>query len=250
MAFGGNGPLFTVGTSNPDIFFTNTFDDPNSWVQYQTDLPAMPLSVFASNESPPSVYTITGPNQLNISITDGPWRATTPPWPTGDQFAGRGSAPGEAFAIDRANNDLYTVGVDPNLNEAAAVLKSQASSHGLRWSRLTGTAVAAPGTAGMLKQDEVVKTVYPDSSSRAVIVGTDGTATPSAVYGAATIWRLNNSDVSDSSHHWRPWVNGLPAGTQPIAWITGTYGDDGVYYYYVATWGRGIWKREARGGDF
>ena len=253
MAFGGTGPLFTTGTSNPNIFFTNTFDDPNSWVQYQANLPSIPWSVFASNESTPSVYAITGTNQLNISITGGSWRPPiTPPWPTGDGFGGNGSAAGAVFAIDRATSDLYTVGVsNPTTDQIApVVLKSLASAHGLRWSLLTGTVTPAPATPGKLKQDEVVKAIYPDSSSRAVIVGTDGTAAASSVYGAATVWRLNNSDVSDSSHHWRPWVNGLPAGTQPIAWITGTYGDDGVYYYYIATWGRGIWKREARGGDF
>jgi len=57
-----------------------------------------------------------------------------------------------------------------------------------------------------------------------------------------------SSDATDSSHHWRPWVNGLPVGTQPISWITGQW-ENGVYYYYAAAFGRTVWKREARGGD-
>ena len=92
------------------------------------------------------------------------------------------------------------------------------------------------------------QTITVDSSSRTPIVGTNGTAAPSSVYGAATVYRLNNADVGDTSHHWRPWVNGLPVGTQDISWMTGQY-ENGVFYIYAATWGRGIWKREARGGD-
>ncbi len=60
--------------------------------------------------------------------------------------------------------------------------------------------------------------------------------------------RLHNVDVNDNSHHWRPWVNGLPVGMQPVYWITGQW-ENGVYYYYAAIFGRGVWKREARGGD-
>ena len=122
--------------------------------------------------------------------------------------------------------------------------KTKVGNYGSTWTALTGTTNAIPG---QLKQTEIVDAIFVDSSSRAVIVGSNGTA-PSNAYGPATVWRLNNADVVDASHHWRPWVNGLPVGTQPINGLSGQY-ENGVFYIYAATWGRGIWKREARGGD-
>ena len=92
---------------------------------------------------------------------------------------------------------------------------------------------------------QYINTIAVDPSARDVIVGTEG-----HVAGGAeghSIYRNNNPDVTEC--HWRPWVYGLPNETQPVKWITGQF-ENGIYYYYVATWGRGIWKREARGGDF
>ena len=105
------------------------------------------------------------------------------------------------------------------------------------WVTLTGTRGYA---------SESLNAIAIDSSTRSVILGTEGVA-------GTAIYRLNNPDAQDSpfvfNHHWRPWVYGLPFGGQPVKAAVGQY-ENGVFYYYIATWGRGIWKREARGGDF
>ena len=86
-------------------------------------------------------------------------------------------------------------------------------------------------------------------SSIIIVTTTRHRVLPAADGRAANLHRTGSEPrVTDSNPHWRPWVNGLPVGSQPISWITGRY-ENGVFYYYIATWGRGIWKREARGRD-
>jgi hypothetical protein len=144
---------------------------------------------------------------------------------------------------DPNSHDLYVAGQKATDQTGTIVSESPSGSYGNLWLAMTGAA----GVPGQLDQDQKVTTIAVDSSARDLIVGTDGTV-KSAGYGAANVWRLNNPGVLDANHHWRPWVNGLPVPTQKVTWITGQY-EAGTYYYYMATWGRGIWKREARGGD-
>ena len=245
MAKGRFGPLFTTG-ANSDLHIFAQFAPytAGGWTSYQTALPQPPLYVVASNESPrPTVYVPLASDQLSVSVNNGAWLpAVTPAWPQGYHF--RSSGAGSVVTIDRGSNDFYVVGVDAN-TVRPVILKSPVGSHGSTWIPMTGSATGAPGT---LKQDEIVNAVFVDSSTQTIIVGTDGSAPASTIYGASSIWRLNNASTQDTYHHWRPWVNGLPVGMQPMNWISGQY-ENGVFYYYAATWGRGIWKREARGGD-
>ncbi len=137
------------------------------------------------------------------------------------------SAPTESVVV-RRRSDVYM---------------SPVASHGTGWNPLTGSGSLA------LNSGEYVNSISVDSATRSVIVGTEG-------WGGAgsSVYRLNNADIIEcplcsETHHWRPWVQGLPNSMQPIESVTGQY-ENGVFYYYAGTWGRGVWKREARGGDF
>jgi hypothetical protein len=273
LAMGSNSPVLTIArntSSQQDANLVLQMQNVNnviSWSPYTPLVPAQPYSISASNENIPAVYVSTGAvpwvsNTLYASIGGGAWANASPPsaqW-SGYHFAYWWYQPGHAaaFVTDPVWNDLYALGTSNYTYAQPMVWKSAAPSHGASWGPLTGTNDASPGVPGRLKQDEVALSVYPDPASRAVVVGTDGTAGPSGVYGTSnTVWRLNNADVGDANHHWRPWVNGLGISTLPVAWVTGQYeafGDPAapggqVFYMYVATTGGGIWKREVRGGD-
>jgi hypothetical protein len=257
MVKGRYGDLFTTGSlSDQDaVFHSSNYGD--TWSTWYTNLISPPWSLVVDNQNPPGVYAISGTQYITvgnnppISLAGG----GTHPWPSGYQFAGanHGSRAGAAAQTDWVTSDFYVVGQDSTYANSR-VDKSPFGSYGATWVALTGTTTASTGVPGMLKQDESILTIAVDPSARAVIVGTDGyyqektPVTASPMYGAATVWRLNNPGVVDASHHWRPWVDGLPHGTLPVNWLTGQY-ENGIFYYYAATWGRGIWKREARGGD-
>ena len=252
MAMGRFGSLFTTASMSGQDNILASSNYGSNWSFYHSNLQeGPPWGLVVSNENPPTVYAFNGapggPGQsyLMVSVNNQDWTlpATVPSWPAGYQFIGTGAGP--AASTDWSTGDLYVVGSNV-FADAPVVLMSPVTSHGTSWIQLTGTNTS--GTPAMLKQDERVTTLGVDASARAVIVGTDGASEASTVYGPASVWRLNNSGVADSSHHWRPWVDGLPIGTLPIGQITGQY-ENGVYYFYAASWGRGIWKREARGGD-
>ena len=246
LAKGYYSSLFTIyGTT-----VYRSFDNGTSWLQYLPSFSTAPWSILATNEYYPSVYvTLSGVPALQVSPNGGAWQATAlpPGWPSGYRIGGNGQSieAGSTVAIDGATNDLYLVGTNGS-SSGALVYMSPAATHGASWNPLTGTGVL------QFNQGEVVNSLAVDSAARSVIVATEGTAT--SPRPGAGIWRLNNPDVVESTfgtatHHWRPWVQGLPNATQPVEWLTGQY-ENGVYYYYAGTWGRGVWKREARGGDF
>ena len=231
MAKAASGNLFTV-------FQTGVFQSSNygqTWSSYSSLLPGGPTGVLATNDYPnPTVY-VTIPNSSNLFWTSSStqsFQATAVPtdWPTGDVILGNSAA------LDRSSGDIYIVGAG---NGAPAVYMAPASSKGASataWIKLTGTAGYS---------NEALNQIAVDSSTRSTILVNEGQA-------GNSVYRLSNPDVRDSptpTHHWRPWVYGLPTGAQPVKAVTGQY-ENGVFYYYVATWGRGIWKREARGGDY
>jgi hypothetical protein len=176
MAKGQFGDLFSASSLglNQDVVL-HSADHGLTWSTYSTQLPAgTPWSVTASNEFPPSVYAISQTNKLTVSATGGPWSAAIiPPWPAGYQFVGAnfGTEPGATVTVDWLTNDFYVSGVNAN-GTNGVVLKSPVASHGSSWVPLTGTQQSHTnvGTPGMLKQDEVLKSMNVDSSSRAAIV--------------------------------------------------------------------------------
>jgi hypothetical protein len=251
MAKGRYRPLFTGGTNGTNFLYQST-NSGGTWSTYPSSanpLPAVPLGLVVSNETTPTVYVADANNRLDVSVSGGAWQPPiAPPFPGGYVFASSASTyggPTALIAVDRTSHDFYAVGAQSGSQTTPVVFKSPAASHGTVWVPLTGPG-QIPGRVAVAERPTALGI---DSSSRAVLVGTDGRATSNATYGATTLYRLNNADVGDGSHHWRPWMNGLPAGMQPISWMSGQY-ENGVFYYYVATWGRGIWKREARGGDY
>ena len=243
LAKGYYSSLFTIYQNT--IFRSFSNGDNGTWLSYLTSFsPASPpWAISVSNEVYPTVYvTLSGAPTLQVSPNGGAWQTATTPtgWPVGYAVAGGGGVQGgAAMELDPVTSDLYIVGEGGATNPPAVVYKSPVASHGTSWNQLTGI------DGLKLNPNEIVNTIAVDPGSHAVVVGTEGRA-------QAGLLRLNNPDVSDSgstSHHWRPWVQGLPNTHQPVKWIAGQY-ETGVYYYYLASWGRGIWKREARGGDF
>lgn len=262
MAKGLAGDLFTTNAQNP-IAILNSNNQGASWSQYQASLPFV-YSVVVSNENPPTVYAVEDGRHFLASVGGGPWNPEinmvqpAGPWPNNNayRFAFEGSLVGApAMTTDYASNDLYTLGLSDYFPYNPVVAKSAVGSYGTTWSLLTGIVAPSTGIPGMLKQDDHAGTLFVDASSHAVIVGTDGLRPllTSPIYGPATLWRLNNPDVDDAYHHWRPWVQG--STTLPITWLSGQWeapvgaGGGKVFYIYAAVNGGGIWKREARGGD-
>lgn len=237
LAMGTSGTLFTISSSA--VYQSGTLG--SSWTSLAS-LSTPPYSIVASNETTPTLYisasNMAAPNLLVIQPGNFSYQATLPSnWPaSGYQIPGTGN--GSPVAIDPATNDAYIVATNTSTGIQPYVYKGPVASHGTSWISLLG----GVGTVA----NEIVDGVAVDSSARAVILSTEGRAT-------AGVWRLNNPDVTDNNfftnHHWRPWVQGLPNAQQPVSWVTGQY-ENGVFYFYGATWGRGVWKREARGGDF
>ena len=64
---------------------------------------------------------------------------------------------------------------------------------------------------------------------------------------------MNDPDVDNANIHWRRWIAGLPNPAQIVEGVAGQYETDAngepIFFYYAAVYGRGIWKREARGGE-
>ena len=236
--------------SNPLTIFGNAvyqyYGPPLGWSPFLTSLPGNAWSISRGNDSVATVWvSIIGSQPLTVSYTNGPgWQSAAVPagWDGTYRIAngdGRVTS-GAALALDGVTGDAYLVGENGS-DVGALVSESTAASHGASWASLTGSGALA------MNPNEIPNTIAVDSATRSAIVGTEGRA-------GSGIYRLNNPDVVEcplctTTHHWRPWVYGLPNSSQPIEWLTGQY-ENGIYFYYAATWGRGIWKREARGGDF
>ncbi len=231
LAKGSSGNLLT-------IYGNGVFQSPDhgkTWDDYGGNpLPAAPQSIVASDELATSVYlTLANDPRLFVSPNSQSWRyaALPPGWPAGHEP--------RRVALDSNTGDVYLLGAD-GCARGAVVYASPVAQHGASWSPLTGS--------GALELDQVdmPNSIGVDPSARTVIVAMQG-------YAGFGVVRLNNPDVIEqpptATHHWRPWVRGLPNASQPVEWITGQF-EDGVYYYYIATWGRGVYRREARGGDF
>lgn len=245
--------LSTVSGASPSTIYNNqlyyTFDNAQSWYPFGSLLPGgYPWSVVRGNDPGYTMYVaVVNQQALDVIWASAPngWQyaAVPPGWTAGYAIGGTWS--GAVMALDSVTGDAYLVGTNAS-HTGAIVSAATASSHGGAWNTMTGSG------ALMLSQSEYINAIAVDPSTRGVIVGTEGHISGGGE--GNSIYRVNNQDVTEcplcnASHHWRPWVYGLPNGTQPVTWITGQY-ENGVYYYYAATWGRGIWKREARGGDF
>lgn len=269
LAKGSQSNLFTL--SQDKVFQSSS--EGTLWSQYLAGLalpstPASPAwSILATNELPASVYVSLSsvapsapPNalQLYVSANGHDWQYATVPtnWPTGYNIGRSVSILGGAdVALDSVTSDVYIAGMPSADGTPARIYGGAGGLHGASWRELTGCPNGNPCNTGNdlgFNPNEVVNSIAVDPAAHSVLVATNGTK-PSVVplaYPGAGIYRLNNADVLDDAvHHWRPWVHGLPNGQQPVMWITGQY-ENGVYYYYIATWGRGVWRREARGGDF
>ncbi len=169
MAKGMYGDLFTTGAfSDQDtVFHSSNYGQ--SWSAYHSNLAvSAPWSLVVSNEYPkPTVYAISGNNNISVSVNDQQWNY--PPvsmgstWPAGYQFAGanHGARGGAAATVDWLTGDFYVVGQDSNYMNSR-VYESPVGSYGASWTALAGTTPAAPGLAGMLKQDESVLTIAVD----------------------------------------------------------------------------------------
>jgi hypothetical protein len=248
-----SGTLFTA--NGTQVWKTTSASSPFVWSSFSGNLTSTINSVFASVESTPTVYVTTATPNINfmyVSVNNKKWSSSAIPatWPSGATLIRDGNVPFDVVALDHSTGDVYLAAGTNSQN--AAVFMSPVASHGLTaatWVSLAGTA-----SGGIpIDQSQTLSSIAVDSATRSLIATTEGTFN-SPTHGYASIYRLNNPDVqSDTSaigfHHWRPWVNGLPHGAQIIQWATGEY-ENGIYYYYIATWGRGVWRREARGGDY
>ncbi len=240
MAKAASGNLFTVFQNG--IFQSSDYGQ--TFSSYSDLLPAAPAGLLVTNDFPsPTVYAVVSGNStlFEAAATNQAFQATALPtsWPAGDVIPGNAglppSGPGVA-GLDYSDGDLYIVGAGTG---APVVFTAPAASKG----QTAGAWVNLTGTSGY--SNEALNAISVDSATRSPILVSEGRA-------GNSVYRLNNPDVRDTPavvHHWRPWVYGLPTGFQPVSAVAGQY-ENGVYYYYIATWGRGIWKREARGGDF
>ena len=215
-----------------------------SWTLGSTLFDPPPWYLVVSHDATPTFY-VANDRHEGLWISSSGWTGTYSAlvfsniWASNQYtFADPGQLP--SLAIDYGSQDFYMAGTSacPTPCTPDEVYHYPASYAGQQYIRQTGNLATTDRTHG----------VAVDSSSRSVILGTRGVTSASA-YGKNAVYRLNNPDVLDPKNHWRPWVDGLPNGTVGLNWLTGQY-ENGVYYLYAAIYGRGIFKREARGGDF